>query len=274
MENVGIAVNSDSSLMAISNCKNHTVTLYALPSGDKLTSFGGNSQVLHSPTKLCFTCDGTLLIAEFANHRLQEITAAATCDHVRFLGAGEFTTGPTAVAASHDVIAVTLGDGAFETVFVLDRLTGRTMHKFGARGSQPGCLDGPSGLSFTPDGRFLVIAELYSKRISIFDTSGDFVASFGESESQRAYDVCVTDCGKFAVAHTEAHTVTLYSPDTFEAVGQFRPGRACASLGSYEIFGESFVLSDSLCANPHAISFRQGKLYSLESVSSRVEVFE
>jgi DNA-binding beta-propeller fold protein YncE len=231
------------------------------------------------PTRLCFTEDGTLLIPDFDSKYVYEFEVSGVGKCLRTLGGDvALESGPTGVCANRDIVVITLSDSASFKVVVVDYRTGMIQNTFGTRGKGPGSLEGAQGLCLSPDGRFIIVADPYNNRVSVYTVDGKFVSSFGDAlKSLRPFDVCITACGHFAVVYPEAHVITLYAPDTFEPVVEFRPSPVSDSEASAEIgswIGERYVLPESRHANPYAIAYSQGKLYSLEAVSNRVEVFE
>ena len=77
--NTGIAVSPDGAHMAISNSEKHTVSVFSLPIGTHERTIGsrGNGQLqFDGPGKLCFNAAGNILVAEWGNRRVQEVTVA------------------------------------------------------------------------------------------------------------------------------------------------------------------------------------------------------
>lgn len=81
----GLAVSPDGSLMAISNWLTHMISVYSLPDGALVRSFGGRGPELghfDDPYKLCFNPlrDDSLLVADGSNQRVQEVTITGEHD--------------------------------------------------------------------------------------------------------------------------------------------------------------------------------------------------
>jgi DNA-binding beta-propeller fold protein YncE len=259
MGNIGLALSADGMAMAVSNYLTRMITLYALPRGDVLKAFGGKGSApgqFNDPRKLCFTGDGTLLVAEDENKRLQEVTSAGM--HVRFIGVGIFR-GPVAGVACNGDIVVANQASATDRIVVFDLRTGSFVLSFGNSGSEPGDLNGNAGLRLSPDGRHIVVAEADNNRLSVFTVGGDFLRCFGEpGVLNNPVDVCITDCGAFAVPNNYQHNVVVFSSDGRQADSTF--GRKGDDNGQFQY--------------PCAVSLCCGKLFVLDFWSDRVQVFE
>lgn len=74
-------------VLAVSDWKDCCITVYGLPAGAEVRTFGckgsGRGQ-FHCPRRICASPDGTLLVAEDENRRIQEITVEG--EHRRFIG--------------------------------------------------------------------------------------------------------------------------------------------------------------------------------------------
>jgi DNA-binding beta-propeller fold protein YncE len=181
LRNSGLAVHELSSVMAVSNKGNHTVSLFGLSTGNKIGMFGtkgsGPGQ-FNEPWKLCFTPEGTLLVAEYGNSRLQEVTAEGA--HVRyFLPRSGVPAGRVVGVAANEDHVVVSQHGENHRILVFDR-SAVFMRSFGRRGSYPGNLYGSEGIRLTPDGRSIIIAEYDNSRISVFTMEGRFRTCFGD----------------------------------------------------------------------------------------------
>lgn len=132
--NAGIAVTSDSTLMAISNGPLCVVTVYSLPKCDVLQEFGGrgcNRGQFSQPTQLCFapSTSNVLVIENYDNERVQEVTV--TGRHVRFIGPGVFHPGLiTGINASRGQDEPIIVISQCNCIFVFSYSTGDVLRTF------------------------------------------------------------------------------------------------------------------------------------------------
>jgi len=104
MDNSGLAISSDGSLMVVSNLVTHQLTVYRTEDGSHVRSFGGYGEgpaEFSGPRNLCMTAHDTVLVVDFGNERIQEVTLEGI--HVKFM---ELEDSPMAVAMHGDVVAV------------------------------------------------------------------------------------------------------------------------------------------------------------------------
>lgn len=77
--------------LAVSNFNTDMITVYSTADGSVVTEFGGRGSAhgqFNYPEKMCITPRNTLLVAEFDNNRVQEVTLAG--EHIRFIGEGMY----------------------------------------------------------------------------------------------------------------------------------------------------------------------------------------
>jgi DNA-binding beta-propeller fold protein YncE len=259
MNNRGIAVNIDGSVLAVCNYYGNKITLYALPGGNAIRSFGEKGPAIVYPWKLCFTPGGNIIVTEQIHKRIHEVTADGT--HVRFIGSEQsmYMGLLHGVAANEDVVVVSDSGSLTRQIMVFDYRSGGLLRGFGARGSEPGKLSGVDGVCFTPDASQIAVAESDNDRLSVFTLTGEFVRTIGDSDVlSKPADVCVTDGGQFVVANLQRNNLVVFSADGFTVMRQV----------SAEGVG------DEKLRCPDSIAYFGGKLYVLNLYSQRVHVFE
>ena len=262
----GIAVSPDCAHIVASH-SDHTLSVYSLPCGDHIRTFGsegaGKGQ-FDWPAMLCFSVAGNILVAEYSNKRVQEITL--TGDHVRFIGEGMIDDPIWGIAANAELIVV--GKFAcFSTnrIMMFDAVSGAFVRAFGDYGDVPGQLmEYCAGARFTPDSRHIIVAESKSNgnggRLSVFTVAGEFVRCIGEGEVKDADDVEFTDSGDIIVCDCDSHHICAYSADGSTLLRQWG--------GAVDTEGVTVSLS------PSALAMCGGQLYVLDAVNKSVQVFE
>jgi DNA-binding beta-propeller fold protein YncE len=212
---------------------------------------------LDNPVRLHVTADGSLLVVEKGNRRLQQFTV--TGQHIRFVGVGLLTADITSCDSTADVIIVGQASSPSQQIAVFDYETGSFITGFGVLGCEVGNIAQVTGLNITPDGHTIIIAEALMNRVSMFTVLGQFERCICDSDCLNyPLDVCLASSGEIVVANSEEHEVVVLSASTFETV------RKIGQEGD----------GDSEFHYPLALAAHNGKLYVLDCWSDRVQVFE
>jgi sugar lactone lactonase YvrE len=145
----------------------------------------------------------TLLICDYGNHRIVEVTASGVFLRAIAVTAGSDVYG---IAQRGGVIAVSLH--AAHSVVLLQYESGTVMPEVtigsGTFGRGDGQLWRPAGVSFTADGRYILVADYGNHRVSRFSAaSGAFIAHVATKEANGIYcprDVLQCEDGSIVVA--------------------------------------------------------------------------
>jgi len=265
--NRGLAVARDGSLFAVSNGHTNMITVYSTVDGAETVSFGGrgagpgqfNLGHFNMSSKLCITPRDTLLVADFGNQRVQEVTMAGV--HIGDIGAGVFGEGICGIACNDELIVVTKYGGLTPNrVLVFNYSTGELLRQFGPGGRGDGQIGHPTGVRFTPDNQHIIVVDTYSNnRLSMFTVDGVFVKHIGVGVlgSFGRCDVDFTADGRIIVADYCNHRVCVFAAD----------GVMTSSWGSKGT-------SDGQFHYPTALAVSGDKLYVLDANSARVQVFD
>ena len=182
--NYGVAVTLDGLYLVVSNSDAHNLSVYSKVTGSRISTFGSMGsragQFLY-PGRICATPRGTILVCESGNKRLQEITM--TGKHVRFIGVGHldslFDDSVFGLCLQGDIVAVGKMHGSTNGRIVLfSYSSGAFIRKFGSYGPGEGQVRNITGLSFTSDGRHILVAE-FASRLTLFTVDGAFVKTIG-----------------------------------------------------------------------------------------------
>lgn len=250
--------------MAVSH-GNDTLSVYSLPGGEHIRTFGsegsGKGQFDY-PCKLCFTIAGNILVAEHYSKRMQEVTV--TGEHVRFMGVGVIDAGIWSMATNDELIAFgKWGNASSKRIVMFDAVTGAFVRAFGDYDDAPSQLMVfCNGIRFTPDNRHIIVAESNGAgkgRLSVFTLGGEFVKCIGDGELKGAGDVDFADNGDIIVCDGHSHRVCVYSADGSTLLRQW---------------GGEDSDADGKFKWPDALAMYGGQLYVLDKDSRRVQVFE
>ena len=260
--NNGLAISPDGVNMGVSH-GNHTLSVYSLPGGEHIRTFGcegtGKGK-FNCPAGLCFSATGNILVAEYSNKRVQEVKL--TGGHVRFIGVDVIDDRISGIAANTELIVVVkVGGTSNSRIMMFDAVTGAFVRAFGDYGDAPGQLMKIcSGVRFTPDSRHIIVAESSGEddaRLSVFTLAGEFVRCIGEERLMVAHDVEFADNGDVIVCDYRADVVCVYSADDSTLLRQWG--------------GEGDA--DGMLTCPMALAMHDSQLYVLDGGSQRVQVF-
>jgi hypothetical protein len=210
----GIAASVNGTLFASVDWTQHCVYIYNAadcPSDPIVVGTAGTIDSAHGelncPEFTCFVHrDGvdTLLICDRYNHRVVEVTARG-----EFLRAIAVEGRPYGVAERDGVIAVSLY--CDHMVVLLQYESGAVKPEVtigsGSAGDADGQLDYPSGVAFTADGRYVLVADCGNHRVSKFSAdSGAFIAHAILNGICYPTDVLQCEDGSIVVAHEDGVT--------------------------------------------------------------------
>ena len=258
----GMAVSPDERWMAVSEYggQGHTVTVYDLASGSAVRVIGGPKLgkrpcEFSNPFKVCFTPTGNILVCDYSNGRVQEVTVDGT--HVRSI------TMPTAWTVCCDGSAIVVGRycaGSGTAIHKFAFKSGQKLLDFARNGSAAGQIgSNVEGLRITPDGKHLLVSEFTNKRLSLFTLEGTFVKHIGAGiVSDGHKDVEFAENGDIIVADYGNNRICVFSADGSTLL------RCWGGRGS----------GDGQFRNPTALAVRGSRLYVLDCSSPRVQVFE
>jgi sugar lactone lactonase YvrE len=214
---------------------------------------GSTHGELNHPQSACFVHrDGvdTLLISDNGNHRVVEVTARG-----EFLRAIVVDGGPYGIAERDGVIAVSLW--AAHAVVLLQYESGAVKPEVtigsGTAGNADGQLSYPSGVTFTADGRYILVADWWNHRVSKFSAaSGAFVAHVISNGIRYPTDVLQCEDGSIVVAHRKGVTCVGKDGVTVQeiAISSSKPSSLSYSPSPNDVVikctdGSVFVLRDA-----------------------------
>jgi hypothetical protein len=259
----GMVVTPNGRYMALSVWIEHKLLVYRLVADGTATllhtvgaTAGAGPNQFHNPFKMCLTPAGNLLVCEWGNGRVQELTGLgeAESQHLRFI--------PTAFAMTVALHGDTLAVGTVTgTIQLLSYANGAHLRSIGSRGSGPGQIGYMcEGLRFTLDGQFIVAAENRNCRLSMFRASdGGFVKHIGAGVvADGNKDVQFALNGELLVGDSGNHRVCVFSPDGYTLL------RAWGTHGR----------ADGQFMRPTALALADSKLFVLEYHRARVQVFQ
>jgi len=252
----GLAITSDSSHMVVSHFVNHQLSVYRLSDGSHVRSFGGKGAgagQFNSPFGLCMTKENTVLVADFGNERIQEMTLEG--GHVKCIGVGVINEGVVGIAIHGDVVAVgKYVGGSPDRIMLFSYTSGALLSQFGGWGRGEGQYQYVSGIQFTADGKHLVIAGFSNSRVSLVTVEGEFVRFIGAGVLGGGYkDVTFSSAGEVVVADARNHRVCVFSQSDGTLLRTWRNGE----------------LDD-----PTALATSRNRLYVLDTAGACVQVFE
>ena len=253
----------DAAFLATSNKQSGLVAVYALHSGELLTSFNTtdpHAGRFDAPAKLCLSASDTLLLVESGAKRVHELTLFGY--HVLYIGVVVINVIIAGFAANQEYVAVSKADcSTSQRVMVFSYATGALLHAFGEFGEGPGQLRQCYGLCFTPDERHVLIAEANTPgRLSLFTVAGAFVKCIGDEDGVLSLptDVQIADNGDIIVVDSGKGAICVFRASDHSLAGTW--GAPGSGNGQFQK-----PITAAVCC---------GQTYVLDLNSARVQVFE
>jgi DNA-binding beta-propeller fold protein YncE len=252
--NRGLAITSDGSLMVVSNSMSHQLSVYRASDGNHIRSFGGKGTAAGQfayPYGICMTKHNTVLVADGGNRRIQEVTLEGT--HVKFIGQDIIRSEVWGIAIHDDVIALgKYGTRSSNGIMLFSYISGELLSQFGGYGEYMHV----TGVTFTADGKHLLIGGYYDRRVSLTTVEGVFVRSY------------VVGPGlKTALFNREGDIVSVDFENDRVNVFSLVDGTLLRCWGTRGIGEGQFD-------RPAALAISHNRLYVLDQDSARVQVFE
>lgn len=206
-----IAANMDGSMVAISNYHSQKITILSLPAWEVVHTFGSDGAgtcEFNCPRYLCFTRNGTLLVGEFYNHRIQEVKI--TGEHVRYFHEFSSDVELHGLTLHGDAVIASLNDAA-DCILVLDYNTGDVIRSFGKCGVDTHEFGANEEVCVAPNGNHLLVADSANDRVSVFTLDGKHVANFGyDSDMASPLSVCASPSGEVFVMEEGGKDVLVF----------------------------------------------------------------
>ncbi len=194
----------------------------------------------YQPWGIAISADGSVLVADTWNHRIQKFTADGT--FVNMWGYFGQADTPFAIWGPRDIAIDSTGnvyitDTGNKRIVIYDG-NGNYISQFGSVGLEPGQFDEPVGLAVDKDG-LVYIADTWNQRIQVMtkDTSGNYtplknwevVAWYGQSLDNKPFiavdnngNLFITDPEGYRVLHfTTTGTFINYFGDFGVGTGEF-----------------------------------------------------
>lgn len=257
--NYGLALDPPRNRFAVSNWQFKSISVYDLTTGDHQRTFGREGRQpceFRDPCKICFAENGNILVAEDSNRRLQEVTVEGA--HVRFIGVGTIDGTVYGICANQDVIVATKYDPGVQ-VYVFDYATGSLLRGFGSNGTTEGQMRACICTRFLPGDTRLVMGEMDSRRLSVFNVDGTFDHVIDLSEyAHTIRDVEVTRGGEIVVADggEKGNQVIVMSES-----------------GTVQRTFRIMTVDNEKTTCPNSLAYHNGELYVLDRDDNRVLIY-
>ena len=238
--------------------------LVVLPAGAQATyvgqfgSGGPASGQFESPIGVAVGADGSVYVADSANSRVQDFTAAGVYQSqfgTHGTGNGQFVN-PFGVAVGSNG-SVYVADYNNNRVEYFDA-AGAYQGQFGAFGSGAGKFNGPDGVAVAADGT-VYVTDVFNTRVDYFSSTGASLGQFGSGSDQffSPVGVAVGSGGNVYVTDQGNDSVEYFS-STGASLGQF--GGTGSGAGKFS--GPTFIAVAST-----------GNVFVTDSGNNRVEYF-
>lgn len=166
----GVAVNAKTSELLIVDTRSAHVLRYDLEDHRLKGTFGGRGTgegLLHYPTNLCVTDDGSVFVTDSLNFRIQKFSPEGKWKG----GFGQAGDTPGSFARPRGVAVDSEGniyvvDGLFDNIQIFDREF-KLLMAFGRPGHEFGEFWLPAGIFIDPSDR-IYVADSYNQRVQVF----------------------------------------------------------------------------------------------------------
>jgi DNA-binding beta-propeller fold protein YncE len=248
-----------------------TTGLYEDPYQDSARSLTAASVALlpnAAPRGLAVAADGTLYVADAAQHRVWHITAQGEVLHTW----GEYGVAPGQFNAPGDVAVdaeghVYVADTWNHRVQVFDeegqylRDWGRLMQINDPQEGGYGAFYGPRGIAVNADGE-IYVTDTGNRRVQIFDAEGTFLRAFGRagagtSELDEPVGIAVSPEGEVYIADTWNHRVQVFT-----------------QIGIYAREWDVVAWGSGLPDEKPYLAYDDGRVYVSDPANQRVLAFE
>jgi len=240
--NIGLAISSDGSLVVVCNSLLCELSVYQTLDGKCVRSFGCFGTAtgeFRGPQGLCMTCRDTVLVADWNNKRIQELTLEGA--YVRSIQLDDATF---RVAVHGDVVAVTTQGSSIRLYSCSTGALIRQIHS--SNDADIWVL-----LCFTPDGKRLAVTGFHGP-ITVLSVDGQTARRFGFGLSWMGLAFTCTE--HLVAAHRHGVIVFSAVDDTLLRSWQYA--------------------EDARYCSPAALAVHRNRLYVLDGLSARVDVFE
>jgi len=182
---------------------------------DNYSLMGSNSKIINvsgnmsTPWGIAFGKDGTWAVADSVNYCVYVFNKQ---DQVmgsigsKGNGSGKFQY-PSGVAFDHNIFLY-VADSGNHTVQKFD-VRGNYLLQFGGRGVGNGQLSSPAGILAFDDEVY--VADLDNRRISVFQSNGQFCRIIGKGQLSAPYDVAVNTTGQLLVADLSHQSIYYFT---------------------------------------------------------------
>ena len=252
---------TDDGLMIVSEWGGHCITVL----GKKINSFGsygsGGGQ-FYNPCGIAVTSNGTILVGDSGNHRIQELTMEGECIAcIGGKGNGPLQfQDPKGITINKTTGHVFVAEESNHRIQVLN-LDLTFSYTFGSNGSGQGQFNEPYNVTLDSKG-FIYVTDRYNNRIQKFTPEGRFVDMFGTYGPKPGQLNCpsgitVDDNDLLYVTEENNHRVSIFTTD-----GEF-----------IHCFGE-YGNKEGQFSDPRKVTCdRYGYLYVCDKVNNRVVVY-
>jgi DNA-binding beta-propeller fold protein YncE len=246
----GLAISPDGLEMFISDMDNDRISVYSVGTGTLLRSFGKRGvgpTEFNGPIRLVISSNGTLLVSELRNHRVQEVSLAGK--HLSFINVDECIG---SIDANSRILVVGKSTRITDClrVDIFDMCTRKLVRQFGKHGTAPGFLSNCNSIRLSPGGTNIIYSENENRRISIFDVMGKFIRILGNNSLITTFDAAYTALGEVVVADGVHNRLAVFRP---------RHGDMARTTGSPGVTDGSFSCPTALCVHGSSLYVLDGK---------------
>jgi predicted membrane-bound mannosyltransferase/sugar lactone lactonase YvrE len=255
-------LNSGASLATVTTTDPYAGKMISKQPDNFISKAGSAEGDLNEPRGMHIASDGTILVADTNNNRIQQFSQTGELLNVWGVYANILESDAPGGTLNQPWDVAVGKDGS---VFVVDTFNhriqkftsdGRFIKALGvfAQGTGPDTLWGPRGVAVGPDGN-VFITDTGNKRVVVYDKDLNYITQFGGAgleagQFDEPVGIDVSDSGVVAVADTWNRRVQLFSPDD--------SGLVYTQIGEFEVdawYGQSLDNKPFLTFSPKGTIF-------------------
>lgn len=249
----GIAVNASETLMAVA-CNYTELYLYSVPGGELLRTIGevgdGPGQFSFS-RRVCFGPEDVIIVADMGNNRVQEFSADG-----KYRRDIVIVAQPWAVCLSNDqrMIGVSSVDSGAHSIVLLEYPSTAILRTITGHFT-----NFVTGMRFTNDDTHILVTSKRKTNVDLLSVADGLVVKTIPTGlgSGGWNDVCFTTSGDVIATDSKNNKICVFSLGDTTLQHEF--GREGVGNGQFK--------------SPTALSYVNGRLYVLDHLSPRVQVF-
>lgn len=265
----GVTASADGKMIYVTDPQLHAVVVFDLEKKEVSPLQTDAQGFMYSPMEVRLDSQGRIFVTDSVRGEVLVLSQGNKTPEGKIqegktlmvLGKKEELERPTGLALDEARNRLYVADTSKHRIVVYD-LSGKFLHAFGERGSEPGQLNFPVNLAVDRDGKLLV-TDAANFRIQVFDGEGKFLNSFGSlgdsyGSFTRPKGVALDSDNNVYVVDAAFNNFQIFN----------REGKILLFVGTAGRSAGTFWLPSGIFVDG------SDKVYVVDSINERVQVFQ